>query len=84
MKINDQPVNPADPATISKFEDKLVIPRVARSKPNNNYPPNSYYEIQMLKARHRFHKDFPYTDVWGYDGIVPGPTIEAKKMLRLM
>ncbi len=38
-----------------------------------------YYEIYMKEAKHRFHKQFPLTPVWGYNGRVPGPTIEATK-----
>ncbi|WP_257985578.1 multicopper oxidase domain-containing protein [Bacillus sp. V5-8f] len=33
----------------------------------------------MKEAEHRFHKDFPKSTIWGYDGICPGPTIEAPK-----
>lgn len=72
-------INPADPGSIPKFVDSLIKPPVAKPKMHPQYPANSYYEIKMLKARHKFHKNFPYTDVWGYDGIIPGPTIEAKK-----
>lgn len=72
-------VNPNDPNTIPKFVDKLVKPNVAKPKPNSNYPNNSYFELEIKEAKHRFHRDFPLTKVWGYDGLVPGPTIEAKK-----
>lgn len=75
----EHPINPANPNTIPKFVDELVKPPIAIAKANKNYPPGSYYEIKMLKAKHRFHVNFPYSDVWGYNGIIPGPTIEAKK-----
>ena len=51
-------VNPADPNTIPKFVDKLVKPTVARPKRNPSYPQNSYYELEMKQAMHRFHQDF--------------------------
>lgn len=79
MKHIEQPINPANPNTIPKFVDELVKPPIAIPKANKNYPPGSYYEIKMLKAKHRFHVGFPYSEVWGYNGIIPGPTIEAKK-----
>ncbi|WP_445326916.1 multicopper oxidase family protein [Solibacillus sp. FSL R7-0682] len=75
----EQHVNPADPATIPKFVDKLSKPPVAKPTPNKSYPPNSYFELDMQVAYHRFHRHFPLSKVWGYNGIVPGPTIEATK-----
>ncbi|WP_431027459.1 multicopper oxidase family protein [Lysinibacillus sp. LZ02] len=72
-------INPADPSTIPKFVDSLPILPVAIAKAHKDYPRKSYYEMTMLKARHRFHKQFPFSTVWGYNGLVPGPTIEAKK-----
>lgn len=73
-------VNPSDPDTILKFRDPLVIPPIARSInscDNTNRSP--YYNIVMREARHKFHRDFPFTKIWGYNGIYPGPTIEATK-----
>ena len=78
MKFHEQPVNPTNPNTIPKFVDELVKPPVAKAKAQKNYPSGSYYELTMLKAKHRFHGNFPYSDVWGYDGIIPSPTIEEK------
>lgn len=72
-------VNPSDPNTIPKFVDQLKKPSVARPRNNSNYPRNSYYELQMKEAKHRFHKDFQMSTIWGYDGLCPGPTIEAEK-----
>src|SRR5258708_28326428 len=33
--------------------------------------------VHMRMGEHRFHRDLPLSKVWGYEGIVPGPTIEA-------
>ena len=77
--MNEQIVNPADPNSIPKFVDPLKKPPTAVPKSKNSKSGSPYYEINMIKARHRFHKKFPFTEVWGYNGIVPGPTIEAKK-----
>ena len=33
----------------------------------------------MRLARHRFHRDLPESHVWGYEGTVPGPTIDAER-----
>lgn len=73
-------VNPSDPDTISKFRDPLVIPPIARSINScDNTNKNPYYNIVMREARHKFHRDFPFTKIWGYNGIYPGPTIEVTK-----
>ena len=78
--MNKKPaINPADPSTIPKFVDALKKPPVARPKQHKDYPYNQYYELNMIQAMHLFHKNFPMTEVWGYNGIVPGPTIEATK-----
>lgn len=72
-------VNPSDPNTIPKFVDKLQKPPNARTRHHSDYPNADYYEINMKEAKHRFHKYFPLSKIWGYDGLLPGPTIEAKK-----
>lgn len=79
MNFIDHSINPADPSTIPKFVDPVKKPPTAIPRPKKDYPAGSYYEINMLKAKHQFHKNFPYTEIWGYNGITPGPTIEAKK-----
>lgn len=79
-------VNPADPETIPKFVDRLPIPAVAKpiytpcESPEDDVP---FYHIKMWQVLHRFHRNFPFTTVWGYDGTYPGPTIEAVKDKRI-
>ncbi len=74
-------VNPSDPTTIPKFVDPLPIPAVA--EPSIRYDANKriepYYYIVMREAKHQFHRYFPYTTIWGYNGTYPGPTIEVPK-----
>lgn len=72
-------VNPAAPETIPKFVTKLVKPPVARPKNVGKEGKEALYKLTMREATHRFHKDFPPTSIWGYDGLYPGPTIEAQK-----
>ena len=74
-------VDPSDPATIPQFVDPMPIPYVARGY-NRYYSMKEeklYYHIYMWEAKHQFHKLFPYTTVWGYNGTYPGPTIEVPK-----
>ncbi len=70
-------VDPSDPDTIPKFVDRLPIPQVLES--SNQINERRYYEIEMKQARHKLHKYFPYTTLWGYNGMYPGPTIETMR-----
>ena len=72
-------INPAEPATIPKFVDVLPKPITAKPKYSSGHPKKEYYELQMMEAEHCFHRDFPKSTIWGYNGIYPGPTIEALK-----
>jgi FtsP/CotA-like multicopper oxidase with cupredoxin domain len=38
------------------------------------YFPTVFYEIHTKPGMHQFHPELPPSPVWGYDGIVPGPT----------
>lgn len=73
--------NPSDPSTIKKFIDPLPIPETAI--PDKYFSRETmgkvYYVIEMRETNHRFHRNFPLTKVWGYNGTYPGPTIEADK-----
>src|SRR2546421_7527464 len=35
--------------------------------------------VRMRMGEHRFHRDLPVSKIWGYEGMVPGPTIEAER-----
>ncbi|MGE7694276.1 multicopper oxidase family protein [Lysinibacillus sp. NPDC094177] len=72
-------VNPTDPATIPKFVDELPKPVTAKPKYFKGQQRKDYYELKMIQAEHCFHKDFPKSIIWGYNGLYPGPTIEATK-----
>lgn len=79
MSFLQNKINPSDPNTIPKFVNPLQKPTTAITKPNKDCQGADYYELYMKEAKHRFHKDFPLSKVWGYDGLCPGPTIEARK-----
>lgn len=42
------------------------------------FPAKKFYELNVIEAPHSFHRDLPTQPIWGYDGILPGPTIVAK------
>jgi FtsP/CotA-like multicopper oxidase with cupredoxin domain len=35
--------------------------------------------VRMRCGLHRFHRDLPESRIWGFDGRMPGPTIEAER-----
>ena len=35
--------------------------------------------VRIRTGEHRFHRDLPASSIWGFDGTVPGPTIEAER-----
>lgn len=85
-KTNSIKVNPSDPTTIPQFVDSLPIPSIA--KPINSCncldSEEPYYNIVMKEAYHRFHRYFPPTKMWTYNGVFPGPTIEARKDIPIL
>jgi spore coat protein A len=40
---------------------------------------NGELSVPIRVGAHRFHRDLPESAIWGYDGAVPGPTIEAER-----
>src|SRR5437016_5998551 len=35
--------------------------------------------VGIRAGTHRFHRDLPVSSIWGFEGMVPGPTIEAER-----
>ena len=35
--------------------------------------------VRMRAGEHRFHRDLPVSSIWGFEGTVPGPSIEAER-----
>ncbi|MFT4946466.1 MAG: spore coat protein A [Natronomonas sp.] len=55
------------------------VPRPATVEPTGTKDGHPYYEIEMRETEQKLHRDLPETTVWGYDGLFPGPTIEAEQ-----
>lgn len=62
---------------LQPFLDELPIPRVL--KPKARSINHTYYEVKMKEIFHQFHKDLSPTKAWGYEGQIPGPTIEVEQ-----
>ena len=55
------------------FADALPVPqRLVAARWNGRL------SVPIRAGSHRFHSDLPESAIWGYDGTVPGPTIEAE------
>jgi FtsP/CotA-like multicopper oxidase with cupredoxin domain len=45
---------------------------------SNDFPPRKFYELHVKPLEHSFHPELPTQTMWGYDGMLPGPTIVAR------
>ena len=43
-----------------------------------NWPAQKFYTLETKVGKHRFHAQLEEQEVWGYDGILPGPTFVAR------
>lgn len=41
-------------------------------------PLNELYQIDIMPGTHSFHPELPTQEVWGFNGIAPGPTMIAR------
>src|SRR6266481_2492026 len=61
-------------APLAPFADALPVPqRLVAAEQNGEL------SVPIRAGAHRFHRDLPESAIWGYDGTVPGPTIEAER-----
>jgi spore coat protein A, manganese oxidase len=70
------------PERLARFVDPLPIPEIARSsesRPDSEHAGRvlPYQRIAMREAWASVHRDLPPTRFWGYDGKMPGPTLEV-------
>lgn len=61
---------------LSKFIDELPIPPTL--KPRWKGPSFTYYEVEMTEFKQSLHQELQDTNVWGFEGNYPGPTIEVE------
>jgi FtsP/CotA-like multicopper oxidase with cupredoxin domain len=64
----------APPTPLAPYVDALPVPRRLRAADHDGR-----ISVHMHAGTHRFHRDLHESTVWGYDGGVPGPTIEAER-----
>ena len=78
-----------DPTKLAAFVDPLPLLPIARSNGFRASPDDSsrkvpFYQIEMREALSKVHRDLPPTRQWGFDGLVPGPTFEARSGNELL
>ena len=67
---------------LTPFIDALPIPKKLKSR--RRIKGYTYYEVTMKEVFVQMHSELPNpTKVWGYEGQVPGPLIEAKRGERV-
>jgi len=67
-------MTPTLTAPLAPFADALPVPqRLVAARQNGRL------SVPIRAGTHRFHRDLPESAIWGYDGTVPGPTIEAER-----
>jgi spore coat protein A len=72
-----------DASTLARFVDPLPIPPVLKPTDFRPSPPYSerkvpFYRLAMRPAETKLHRDLKPTRFWGFNGLFPGPTIEAR------
>jgi o-aminophenol oxidase len=69
------------PMSLTKFTDCLRIPPTLR--PQMTADQRYMLRVHMRPARVQLHSELPPSDVWTYEGSLPGPTIEVSRGQRL-
>ncbi len=59
---------------IAPFVDPLPIPSRLIAADHDGR-----LTVRIRAGEHRFHRDLPASSIWGFEGTVPGPTIEAER-----
>jgi spore coat protein A len=66
--------------SLAKYVDALPIPPVIAAAKKAG----TVLHIEMRECKQKVHRDLPPTTVWGYNGVWPGPTIEARRGVPLV
>jgi spore coat protein A len=64
----------AKAAPLEPFVDALPLPSRSIAAEQDGR-----LTVHIRAGEHRFHRDLPVSSIWGFEGMVPGPTIEAER-----
>jgi FtsP/CotA-like multicopper oxidase with cupredoxin domain len=59
---------------LAPFVDALPLPQRLIAAQHDGH-----VTVRLRAGEHRFHRDLPPSRIWGFEGTVPGPTIEAER-----
>src|SRR5262249_26990447 len=81
--IEPMPVPPIKQPVVALNPPPRVdpLPGEGRTRPHQaltRFPPQTLYETHVKEVQVSVHPDLPLQTVWGYDGVVPGPTYVAR------
>jgi FtsP/CotA-like multicopper oxidase with cupredoxin domain len=59
---------------LAPFVDRLPVPSRLLAAEHDGQ-----LTVHIRSGAHRFHRDLPASTIWGFEGMVPGPAIEAER-----
>src|ERR1043166_9300357 len=63
--------------SLARFVDALPIPGVM--SPSGTLDDVPLFKVAMRQFKQKLHRDLPRTTLWGYNGLYPGATFEARQ-----
>ena len=85
--LNDPILEPVSPRT-RPWVVAMPVPPVLGETPltpdggrhqyYGRFPAQKTRQLTARAAQHSFHPDLPASTIWGYEGLFPGPTIDAR------
>src|SRR5260370_34172342 len=67
--------------SLTRFKDRLRVPPILR--PYMTDDPRYNLRVHMRPAQVQLHSELPSSEVWTYEGLLPGPTIEVSRGQRV-
>ncbi len=67
--------------SLTRFKDCLRVPPILRPYKADDQRYN--LRIHMRPAQVQLHSELPPSEVWTYEGLLPGPTIEVSRGQRV-
>lgn len=68
----------SDGYPLTRFKDRLRVPPVLRPAEGGDGTPATL-RVRMIPRRLRLHSELPPSELWTYEGHLPGPTIEVRR-----
>lgn len=77
------PGGPPDGTTLidgatKRIDHQLFTFDAAAKTYGGKFPPKKFYQLDMRETQVKVHPSYGPTTVWGFDGQVPGPNIQAR------